>query len=236
MDTQPLSGPEQHLDHIVSDMARAVSHRRDEPQSRQSARAQVAARTILEFLPADAIEAMIAGHCVMLHELTVDSVQGTLRGEPDATRRATRNGIVAMDKAFGANLLRLEQYRARHAGNTADATPANARGETEIADRVRRHQSGTAPRASHPAPGTVDAGALSSGSGVPGEANGALPALDVPHIPDGDRPREAPPAAVVPMQGLNRQARRAIERRSRKCIDPGTSSIAKAGLERHSYP
>jgi hypothetical protein len=227
MDMQPLSGPEQLLVHIVSDMAQAVSQRRDEPQSRQLARAQAAAQTILAFLPVDAIEAMIAGRCVMLHELIVDSVQTTLRGELDATR----SGIVAMDKAFGANLVRLEQYRARHTDSTADAAPAHARAETEIADRVHRHQAATASPASHPAPGAVDAATLSSGSGDPGQVS-----ADAPHIPGSDRPDEAPPATVARMQGLNRQARREIERRSRKCIDPGPLQIANAGFGRHTYP
>jgi hypothetical protein len=144
MDTQPLFGRQQLLSHIISDMAQALCQRRDEPQSRQIARAQAAAESIVGFQPSDAVEAMIAGHCVMFHELIVDSAQITLQGELDATRRATRSGIVAMDKAFGANLVRLEQYRARHADSTEHATPADVRAETEIADRVHRHQSGSA--------------------------------------------------------------------------------------------
>jgi hypothetical protein len=229
MDTQPLSGPRQVLSHIISDMAQAVSQRRDEPLSRQLARAQVAAQTIMAFLPVDAIEAMIAGHCVMFHEMIVDSIQTTLRGEPEATRRATRSAIVAMDKAFGANLLRLEQYRARDAETAVEAEPGDARAETEIADRVHRHQSGTASAEARPA---VDVDGL--GSIDPGHA--APEAGPLPHILGGDRPREAYAATVARMPGLNRQARRALSRQLRKCVDPGVSDIASSGVGRRTDP
>jgi hypothetical protein len=221
MDTQPLSGLPQLMDHIIADMARALCQRRDEPHQMQAARAQGAAQSIRAFQPDNAVEAMIAGHCVMLHEVIVDSVETTLRGEPDAMRRATRSGIVAMDKAFGANLVRLERYRARHTGSPADALPTDARAETEVADRVHRHQSGAA------AGGESSPGSSSPGIVVPRHATAeAIP--PPPQIPGVDRPCEADSAAVTPMQGLNRQARREIGRRSRKRIDPGPSPIASA--------
>jgi hypothetical protein len=98
----------------------------------------------MAFAPRDAIEAMLAGHCLMFHELIVDSVRLTLNGEPAPARRATRGNIVAMDKAFGNNLARLERYRTRQAEAPAE-TRQDARTETEIADRMRRHQAKTPP-------------------------------------------------------------------------------------------
>lgn len=240
MDTQPPFSRQQLLSHIVGDTARAVSERHDEPQARQFARAQAAARSILAFEPTDAIEAMIASHCVMLHELIVDSVQTTLRGQLDAPRRATRSGIVALDRAFGANLVRLERYRTRHADGAADVEPADICAETEIADRVHRHQAGAASTAARTCPVAPEASAPSPDPIDPGHAGPEVtPPLDgprPPHILRREPPRDVSPATVAPMPGLNRQQRRAIRRQSGKRIDPVPSPIANANSVRHIHP
>src|SRR4051812_2415894 len=101
------------LTHMVSDMARAVSERNGEGSEQKLARLEAATHMILGFFPRDVIEAMLAGHCVIFHELTVDSVRDTLRGEIDTMRAHTRSNIVALDKCFGNNLTRLERYRNR---------------------------------------------------------------------------------------------------------------------------
>jgi hypothetical protein len=155
MDTAPTYGLQELLTHVVGDMARSVAVRVGESEQQRLARAHYAAQTILAFLPTDAIEAMIAGHCVMFHEMIVDTVQTALRGEMDATRRATRNSIVAMDKAFGNNLIRLRQHRAGLAEAAAEAFPADTLAETEIADRVRRHQPDARTEAASPEPANV---------------------------------------------------------------------------------
>jgi hypothetical protein len=94
----------------------------------------------MAFQPEDVIEAMIASHCVMFHELIVDSLHDTLIGEDPASRRPARSNIVAMDKAFGNNLARLEAYRTRRVEASHDIQPMPARDEADISDRVRRHQ------------------------------------------------------------------------------------------------
>jgi len=125
MDTQQAYGFQQVLTHMVGDIAQAVSERNGETPRQRNARSEAAVFMILGFLPRDVIEALIAGHCVMLHELVVDSVRHTLTGEMETTRRATRGGIVAMDKAFGTNLTRLEHYQERPSVGCQDAAPAD---------------------------------------------------------------------------------------------------------------
>jgi hypothetical protein len=120
------------LTHLIDGIAEAVSGRAGETPERRDIRRQTAVQAIHAFQPRDAIEAMIAGHCVVFHELIVDSVGRSLRGEDEPSLRASRGNIVAMDKAFGDNLTRLERYRREQ--------PAEAATETEIADRVIRHQ------------------------------------------------------------------------------------------------
>jgi hypothetical protein len=120
METQPAFGFHQLLSHLLGDMAKAVSERNGETKQQQISRSQAAVHTIMGMLPRDAIEAMLAGHCLMLHELMTDAVHDTLRGELGASRRATRSGIVAMDKAFVGNLQRLEHYQARPADGRRD--------------------------------------------------------------------------------------------------------------------
>jgi hypothetical protein len=138
MQTQPAFGFKELFTHIVGDMAKALCERDGETKSQQILRSQAAARMIMSFLPRDAIEAMLAGHCVMFHELITDSIRETLRGELDSTRRATRSTIVAMDKAFGNNLTRLERYQARPSEGRRDAPEVEARGGMDMADRTPR--------------------------------------------------------------------------------------------------
>jgi hypothetical protein len=135
MDTQPAFGFKELLSHVVGDMAKAVSERNGESKQQQSVRAQAAIYAIMGFLPRDVIEAMIAGHCVMLHELMTDSIRDTLTGEVGTTRRATRSGIVAMDNAFGGNLARLERYRLRPSeGSRNVAAPLAAKVPVKVVD------------------------------------------------------------------------------------------------------
>jgi hypothetical protein len=113
MNAQPDFGFKELFSHVVGDMAKAICERNGETKEQGFTRSRAAVHMIMGFLPRDVIEAMLSGHCVMFHELMADSVRDTLRGEADTTRRATRNSIIAMDKAFGNNLTRLERYRLR---------------------------------------------------------------------------------------------------------------------------
>ena len=121
MDTTAAFGFGELFNSLIGDMAKAVCERVGETKQQQVIRSQTAVHAIMGFLPRDAIEAMLAGHCLMFHEMMTDSVRDTLRGEIDTARRATRATIVAMDKAFGNNLTRLERYRSRPAERRSDA-------------------------------------------------------------------------------------------------------------------
>ncbi len=139
MDTQPAFGFRELLNHVVGDMAKAVCERGGESKQQQFARYQATVHMIMGFLPRDVIEAILAGHCVMFHEMMTDSVRVTLRGEADGTRRATRGNIVAMDKVFGNNLARLERYQTRPAEGRRDAPevlPSTAPNAAEPGERM----------------------------------------------------------------------------------------------------
>lgn len=162
MDTQPTLTARDLLAHVIGDIAKAVGDRARESLHQRAARTQAAAQTIAAFQPYDVIEAMLAGHCLMFHEMIVDSVHHILGGEEDAARRSTRSSIVAMDKAFGNNLARLERYQTRRAEASPEAQPTNVRAETDIAERLRRHQSQSQDRqppaaAQGPSPETIAA-------------------------------------------------------------------------------
>jgi hypothetical protein len=126
MATTPEFGFSELFTHIVGEIAKAVSERSGETQQQQFARCQAAVRMILGFQPRDVIEAMLAGHCVMLHETMLSSTHDTLLGEADTTRRSTRGLFVAMNKEFNNNLVHLERYQARPIGvrRTTEAPPA----------------------------------------------------------------------------------------------------------------
>jgi hypothetical protein len=159
MDSQPAFGFKELMTHIVGDVAKAVYRRNGETQQDQVTRSQAAAHTIMGFQPRDGIEAILASRCLMFHELTVDSVRETLRGEPDTTRRATRANIVALDKAFGDNLTWLERYQSRPADGTREMEKAPmSTGAAETAELVAREPAETdtpaaqVPPAQQPAP------------------------------------------------------------------------------------
>jgi hypothetical protein len=205
MDTQPTFGLTELLTHLIGAVANAVSERDGETQHQRLARTLAAAHTIMAFQPRDAIEAMLAGHCVMFHELIVDSVHVTLRGEEPATRRATRGGIVAMDRAFSNSLARLERYRKRQAKISEEA-----RAETEIGDRVQRQEptsgvaAGAAGRQASSAPETVSTVLQYPSPGTIATRHAGDPAPDAAGSPD-ERDGTARPLQATdgPGNGVN---------------------------------
>jgi hypothetical protein len=207
MDPQPTFGIKELLTHVVADIAKAVGERSGESRQCNYDRTEAAARSIMAFQPRDVIEVMLAGNCMMFHEMIVDSVQATLRGEETATRRAARGNIVAMDKAFGNNLALLESYRTRQAA----ATPADAQTEVEIAERVRRHQSQA-------------------------DTRDATDPIQPTYTVEPAQSRETGLAAAQ-LAGLNRQARRAFDRQARKRIVPATAHTANSAVRpAHTEP
>jgi hypothetical protein len=197
MDTQPEFGFRELFTHLLGDMAKAMSQRAGEPKERHFARTQAATHTILAFSPRDSIELMIAGHCVMFHEMIVDSVGDTLRGEADPAHRAARGTIAAMDKAFGNNLERLERYQRRRPEGQRDASVEAAAptvGTTDIGTlakaEVRPLETGdasapggeAAPRASH-APENGGAGDHADGSEPADWRERSSPNGAAPYVP-----------------------------------------------------
>jgi hypothetical protein len=229
MDPQPTLGPDDLLApddvlaNIIGEIAYALAYRPlacrpGEPPSRRDERSRTAADTIRQFHPGDAVEAMIAGHCVIFHELIVDNLPGTFRGAEQGTeRRAMPGDLLAMDRAFGANLTRLERYRTRQAERAAEVQALDAIAETKIGDRVRRH------RPDMPFPAREP----ESRSEQPPETTAAHDAADPPLSADSalaDQPGDARLAsAAARMAGLNRKARREFGRQARKRLTAATS-------------
>jgi hypothetical protein len=250
MDTQPAFGLQELLTHLVGGVAKAIGERHGESRQQQFDRTQAAAHTVMAFMPRDAVEAMISGHCVMLHEMMVDSVRDTLRGEATPAHRAARGRIVAMDKAFGNNLARLERYRRRQAAgrlDVPDAVAAKAAGETDIADRVRRHRATTPPgpggqqvppaQSRVPEPATVNAApatpettcAAIGPTGGDVEARvGAVPAPASSPSPSMTTRQPEKQELVVRRGFQNRRARRA----NRKLVAASTRLTAPPGHPR----
>ncbi len=129
---------------IAGQAAEAVSRRAGESPQCRDDRTRAAMDALQAFAPGDAVEAMLASHCLMLHELIVAEVNNALSDEDPVARRATRNSVVAMDKAFGNNLIRLQQYRA---ARQSDLAPGEDCAEPELADRMCRQPQQNTPGA-----------------------------------------------------------------------------------------
>ncbi len=102
-----------HFTHVIGEMAEAIAVRPNEDDAKRRRRAAAAVRSIMSYRPRDATEVMLAGHAVMYHEVIVDNIQRSLRGEPDQARRATRANIAAMDRAYLSSLRDLRLYQKR---------------------------------------------------------------------------------------------------------------------------
>ncbi len=170
MDAAPAFNFENLLSFALRDIAKAVSERKAETPELKYARCQAAVHLVMGFQPRDAVEVMLAGHCVMLHEVMTDDVHTSLCTE-------TRRPVVALNKAFNDTLDRLERYRQRPAEATriaAELPPVAAvppapgepaarpvaapmnRAARRQADRAQKHAaataSRTAPRQASPVP------------------------------------------------------------------------------------
>jgi hypothetical protein len=94
--------------HIAGGIARAIAERLGETFEERFERFQMAIQMIMALSSTDPIETMLAGHCVMSHEMMVATVAeiGT-----DAPLAPLIDQIVALDLRFHDNLLRLRQRR-----------------------------------------------------------------------------------------------------------------------------
>jgi hypothetical protein len=124
MDPKPAFTFHDLFTFVIGDMAKALAERDGENPERQFARSQAAAHLILGFSPRDGIEAMLAGHCVMLHEVMTADVRSTLRCDVDPKRRGPRSNLVGLNKAFNDNLDRLERCQLRPSEGSRDAPEA----------------------------------------------------------------------------------------------------------------
>jgi hypothetical protein len=126
MDPQPAFAFQDFLSNVIGDMATAVSERSGEDQDQQFARSRAAAHMIMGFQPRDVTEAMLAGHCVMLHEIMTSDVRTMLRDDTAATRHSAGSSVVRLNKAFNDNLDRLQRYQRRSAECDGDVPEAEA--------------------------------------------------------------------------------------------------------------
>src|SRR5579863_8923655 len=112
MNQQPALGFQETLTQVVGEVARALADRAGESKQQEFGRLQVAINCIMAFLPRDSIEAMLAGHILLFHEMLVDTVGDSFRGKVNEARPPIR-GVVALDRAFGQNFRRLLEYQKR---------------------------------------------------------------------------------------------------------------------------
>jgi hypothetical protein len=117
MDKQPTFGFNDLLTCLIGDMAKATSERKGDSPAQQFARSQAAIHMIMGFHPRDVAEVMLAGHCMMLHEVMTAEIHDVLFAEASTNKRT----LPALNKAFNDNLDRLERYRQRHAEGQPDA-------------------------------------------------------------------------------------------------------------------
>jgi hypothetical protein len=168
MSAQPESPNLDLLRHIIGDVSLAISERDGETRQQQQERHQATVRAVLAFRPRDAIEAMLASRCVMFHELSLDSARRTLKGEEDSTHRSTRGNLVALDRAFGANLTRLLRYRDLNPEIQFDDLASHT-AFRQVAAPVPHTDAATAESPGDISPGDISPGDVGPGDVGPGD-------------------------------------------------------------------
>lgn len=139
MDPQPAFTFQDLFTSVVADMAKAVSERSGEPQEQQFVRSRNAAHMLMGFLPRDVPEAILAGHCVMLHEIMTANVHTTLCTDAEPVRRGADGSVTALNKAFNDTLDRLWRQQKRPAEGSRDMPeqqPAAPRDDALAASRL----------------------------------------------------------------------------------------------------
>lgn len=199
MDPQPAFTFQDLFRFVIGDMAQAVAEREGETRDEQFARCQAAVHTIMGFQPRDVIEVMLAGHCVMLHEVMTANVRTALRADATPARRGPDGSVVAVNKAFNDNLDRLARYRQRPAEGARDAPAAPPRATPDDAMPAR-----TTPGDVTPARATSD---------------DAVPPATTPEPPQPARPV---------MQGMNRAARRQAARAETRAAAAASRAAPKS--------
>jgi hypothetical protein len=200
---------------------------------------------ILGFLPRDVIEAMLAGHCVMLHELMTANVRTDLRDDADPTRRGPRSNVVGLNKAFNDNLDRLERHRKRSAEGSRDASAAPMEPTPEAAGSPP--QPGAAPRE----PRLMEQGPMEQGQMEQGQMEqGQMEQGQMEQGPMEQGPMEPRQMERGPNRAARRQAARAevrsvalASRAGSKCAPsalaksaPGPSAAAAINGRRSPSP
>jgi hypothetical protein len=109
----PEFGFKELFTYVIGEIAKSMCERSGETSPQQFGRTQAAVHIIIGFQPRDVIEAMLAGHCLMLHEAMLTSMHDMLSGEPDPKQRSTRSAVVAFNKEFNSTLGHLMRYQAR---------------------------------------------------------------------------------------------------------------------------
>jgi hypothetical protein len=183
-------------------MAEAVSVRPGETNRQGIVRARAARAMIEDLRPGDLIEAALAGHAVMFHEVMIDAVRGLLRGEPVEMRRGTRGSIVSLDKSFQGNLGRLRQYQSRSpeaAGIAARPSPEPPAPEAPAAKAaVPETLSPETPAPKTPSPETpAQTVEKTSEPPPPDQVYPIQPAAEPSPFATPSRPDPAPPAVEI---------------------------------------
>lgn len=150
-DTQEF-GFQQLMLSIVGATAKVLSQRPGETPETRFSRLQAATFMTMHFLPRDAVEAILASHCVMFHEVMVDDLRTLLDAGTDNARRQWHAMLFTANKGFLANLDRLRQFQKRPSEGRRDEKPAQPPGDAALAPEADPID----PAMERPAPGTAD--------------------------------------------------------------------------------
>ena len=227
MQAPPEFGFQQLVSELLRGVAGAVADRPGQTEAQRFARHQTAIFSVMALLPRDAMEAMLAGQCVMIDHLLRDAVSDLLRSETAAGKLRIRTQVTALGRQF---LKHLEQFcRMRARPDQQPAAPTHVeRAQVGLAQVERVHVepelSPAAPPAPEPTRQTTTAAPL-----TPDDAPATVAAQPL-------LPQDAPPAGKsvqLQQRGFqNRRMRRALRFKppAGKAKAPAIQPAPRSGL------
>ena len=173
MSAVPAFGFEQLFTHVIGEMARAMADRPEDTPDQRAHYMNAAIHTIMSFLPRDVMEAILAGHCVMFHDVLVRAFQEIARTGLVAPKG--KGSVFDLNKAFLANLSPFLKLRARPSEGRRD-TPESTKQELTKPEAVAPARPSPRPEPAPVAAVPAFPTALPSPTGAPRAAVSAVEA------------------------------------------------------------
>jgi hypothetical protein len=172
---------------IVRQVIETVADRPGDSPARRIARQQATACTMMAFGPANPVETMLAGQCVIFDHLLRDGAHDTLRDQPPEIKLRARAQTLVTGKMFLAQFAKFEEIQTRAAARLAAQTPV-ASSAPEAGAAAASVPTDDARQSARADPAEPAIGEGKANAPTAPRTHATAPAVKPPHPAPGDAP------------------------------------------------